>query len=212
MEGSRVLWEVFAPFVSSFPMLKSPQKSSTVDRLSPIYVLVIVFNKLAKADLLPLTLQIAFLPCSSPLMSFSLVNALTMDLVVEKFSLVSTAIDILHDSFSWLLAINELAFVFHAFIDFFFSVTVRLWVFPLPRIWKYFAFEVRAEFDELPLLLKFTSPTNPTVKRPISKYKDSLLILCSMINDFPIVNVAIAKNDKYRLVVSTRNFAVFGKI
>lgn len=129
-----------------------------------------------------------------------------------ELALVSASINILHGPLPWLLTLYEFAFIGHAFEDFFLAKTVGLGVFPLPRIGKYFAFEILAEFDELPLFLKLAGSDHPSVKRSISKDEDPLWILSLMVNNFAVVDVAVAQNNKDGLIVSSRNFTVLAEI
>lgn len=145
-------------------------------------------------------------------MSLCFVNTFSMNFVIIKLTLVSTTIYVLHYAFTCFLPINELAFINHTFLDFLFTITVRLRITPLAIIWKYFTFEVFSKFYQFTFSFKFSTFAGTLKVRPICKDKNAWVIFGFAIDYRTIIYVVVSKNYKYRLIFRIRNFTLFCKI
>ena len=194
-------------------MFESSQKTSVVNRLTPVCLFFILISyELSETYLLSFSFEIALFPLSSPLMSCCFVDTLAMHLVIIKLSLISTTIHILHCSFACFFALNKLALIDHTFEDFLLAKTMRFGVMPFSIIWKYFAYEISTILDESALTFKFTTLAIALIKRSICIDKDGWTVFSLAIDNFTIVDVIVCEDDKYGSIHWIRNLTVMGKI
>ena len=145
-------------------------------------------------------------------MSLWFVNALSVHLVIIKLPFVSTTINVLHYSFACFLPINKLALIYHTFLDFLFTITMRLRIMPFAIIWKYFTFEILCKFYQFTFSFKFSSFAWTLKVRSICKDKNGWVIFSFVIHNLPIIYVIVSKNYKYRPIFRIRNLTLFCKI